>query len=34
MSLNGVFFGRFGSGYLALGPTARWKDFTQVFIGN
>jgi len=30
----GKVFGHFGSGYLALGPTARWKYFHQVFIGN
>jgi len=28
------FFGHFGSGYLALSPTARWKYFPQVFIGS
>ena len=30
--ISGVGFGHFGSGYLALGPTTRWKYFAQVFI--
>jgi len=29
-----VGFDHFGSGYLALGPTAKWKYFPQVFVGN
>jgi len=32
--ISGVVFGHFGSGCRALGPTARWKYFSQVFIGN
>jgi len=30
--ISGRGFGHFGSGYLALGPTARWKYFTKFLL--
>jgi len=32
--ISGVGFGHFGSGYLALGPTNRWKYVAQICVGN
>jgi len=30
----GLVFGYFGSGFLALGPSARGQYFAKVFVGN
>jgi len=32
--ISGYVFGQFGSGFLALGPTAKGNFSTQDFIGN